>query len=187
MKSHIFTILALIVGISPLFAALTPAEHYTLAKGEMLVFTKESKESAWPDCTIYKVINCSPKELAAALTDYPNLSNISPSIISAIRLKNDIIKYEVRFPIINKITYTVKSKITKLSNGVVLSWYLVSSPFASKAEGSFEITEYQGKTLLKYTNSVTPTVIGAGAIKHQAVKEAKTLVTNIKEYAELNL
>lgn len=171
-------------------AGLLSAEQLeTLNQGKTVVTSRDIPEEAWPELTLFRVVNASPKEVFELFKDYESAPSYTPGMIKAEviaepepRAKD--VRYTVRVPVLGKISYVVRNFYSRKKDGYEVSWELVESPMASASTGALTIEPFHGKTLLRYRNHVTPSVPMAGMLKGQARKEAQTTIEAIGNEAE---
>ncbi|MFV0415412.1 MAG: hypothetical protein ACK5NG_03495 [Chthoniobacterales bacterium] len=95
------------------------------------------------------------------------------------------LRYTVKVPVLQKISYTVRNSYSKKGSLWEVKWKLLKSPLAKSGNGSLRIEPYgENQTLMCYTNLVVPITNLVTGLKNQALKEAKTTVKAIDEEAE---
>jgi len=160
-----------------------------LKQGKTVVTSKEIPKEAWPELTLFRVVNASPKEVFDLFNDYESAPSYTPGMIKAEVIaepdpKAKDVRYTVRVPVLGNISYVVRNFYSQKGGVFEVRWELVESPMASASTGSLTIEPYNGKTLLRYRNHVTPSVPMAGMLKGQARKEAETTIEAIGKEAE---
>ncbi len=172
------------LGADSLIGRLDPDQKKELTDGETVVISKDLPGEAWPKLQLYRIVDADTSVVANLFSDYASAPDYTPGMIAAEVIaepeKNTKdVRYTVQVPVLKKISYSVRNKYQKNGNSYVVSWHLLDSPLASASTGSLEIEPYGKKTLLCYTNHVTPKIPMAGALKGNALKEAKTTIEAI--------
>lgn len=171
-----------------LIKELTPAQLKSLQAGETVLTSKDLPDEAWPELTLYRLVAAKPAEVFELFNDYASAPSYTPGMISAEVVAEPSpnvkdVRYTVRMPVVSRISYIVRNQYNRRGQTYEVSWNLVESPVASASTGSLTIEPYEGKTLLRYRNHVTPSVPMAGMLKGQAAKEARTTIEAIEAEA----
>lgn len=195
MKSRIYLmgIIGLVVSSLPvrgdIFNELSAAEQKQLVDHEIVVKSREVK-SPWPELGLYRVVDAPPEVVWDLFTDYDAASTYTPNLISAEVIATEPdgskdLRYTVKVPVLQKISYTVRNSYSKKGSLWEVKWKLLKSPLAKSGNGSLRIEPYgENQTLMCYTNLVVPITNLVTGLKNQALKEAKTTVKAIDEEAE---
>jgi ribosome-associated toxin RatA of RatAB toxin-antitoxin module len=190
-----FALLLLAAGLplAPASAAmaetLTEAQLEMLAAGETVVTSRDIAKEPWPELTLYRLVSATPKQVFDLFNDYESAPSYTPGMIKAEVIGQPAanakdVRYTVKVPVLNNISYVVRNFYSKSGQNYEVRWELVESPMASASTGALTIEPYRGKTLLRYRNHVTPSVPMAGVLKGQARKEAETTISAIAKEAE---
>jgi hypothetical protein len=169
--------------------ALSAPEVEMLKQGTTVVTSRDIPNEAWPELTLFRVVNASPKEVFDLFNDYESAPSYTPGMIKAEVIsqpepKAKDVRYTVRVPVLGNISYVVRNFYSQKGGVYEVEWELVESPMASASTGALTIEPFNGKTLLRYRNHVTPSVPMAGMLKGQARKEAETTIEAIGKEAE---
>lgn len=163
---------------------LTKEQIEALKRGETILLSREILGAKWPQLIIYKLVNASPREVFDLFTDYASAPSYTPGMLAAEVVNQPAenikdVRYTVKVPVLSRISYVVRNEFEETDGHFEVRWHLLESPVASKAEGGLSILPWEGLTLLRYHNLVTPTMPMAGVLKKQAANEAKTTVEAI--------
>jgi len=174
---------------SSLLGSLTPKELQEVESGKTVVRAKDLPGEAWPQLTVFRIINAPAAEVAELFTDYESAPAYTPGMMAAEVINEPTseikdVRYTVRVPVLGRISYVVRNEYFKKGTHFEVVWELLESPLASSSKGSLIIEPIGDRTILQYTNHVTPSVPMAGALKNQARKEAVTTVEAIGKEAE---
>lgn len=167
---------------------LTPEQLDAINNGDTVLLSRDIAGAQWPQLIIYKLVNASPREVFDLFTDYPSAPSYTPGMLAAEVVAQPAenikdVRYTVKVPVLSKISYTVRNEFQEHDGQFIVRWHLLQSPVASSAEGGLTMLPWNGRTLLRYDNLVTPTIPMAGVLKHQAANEAKTTVEAIAKEA----
>lgn len=174
---------------SSLIKSLTPDELREVESGETIVRAKDLSGEAWPRLTVFRIINAPATDVAKLFTDYESAPSYTPGMLGAevinepgTNIKD--VRYTVKVPVLGTISYVVRNEYSQKGTDFEVVWKLLESPLASASNGSLIIEPIGDRTILQYTNHVTPSIPMAGALKNQARKEAVTTVEAIAKEAE---
>jgi hypothetical protein len=201
--SRFVRVVFLLLGISGFFAwgggmisshasmadALTAEQLKILEEGKTVVTSREIPKEPWPELTLFRVVDASPKAVFDLFNDYESAPSYTPGMTKAEvigqpeRSAKDV-RYTVKVPVLGSISYVVRNFYSSAGETYEVRWELVESPMASASNGALTIEPFDGKTLLRYRNHVTPSVPMAGVLKGQARKEAETTIESIGREAE---
>lgn len=168
---------------------LTPQQVQMLQEGKTVVTSRDIDKEAWPELTLYRLVQASPKEVYDLFLDYESAPSYTPGMIKAEVIGEPApsakdVRYTVKVPVLGNISYIVRNFYSNKKGVYEVSWDLVESPMASASTGALTIEPYGNKTLLRYRNHVTPSVPMAGMLKGQARKEAETTIEAIAKEAQ---
>ena len=207
---HTLIFLALLRGVSclkgagetELWGQLTPRQQEQLTRGETVVVTENVPESAWPRYSIYSLVNASPEEVAAIFWNceleqlyIPNclsvriLDNPSPSV----QLGEFTLKMPFLLP--NEVYVSRMELHPSSADRAGISWKVLSSHYIRACEGELRIESYvaregvrdgakrRQKSLLRYTNLVTPSGRFASLLRSRAgiqvLESVKALIRQV--------
>ena len=199
-------LIALLVtcSISPLFAqglvspiteemykVFNKKDFETLKNRDFVVKKKNVNKSAWPELTIYFLVDATPLETLALFIAYEHQKNYVPGLI-----KSDVIKqpspleihtdYEMNmpWPIPNsKYVHATVLKQTDLNIDRV-EWHMIKSNSAEIVKGFAEFYPRDGKTIFKYRSFINPKSFLAGLFKGTMIDDVKTSLKSIRDEAE---
>lgn len=168
--------------------ALDAGQLESLRKGETVLTSKDLPDEAWPELTLYRLVEAKPGEVFELFNDYASAPSYTPGMISAEVVEEPSpnvkdVRYTVKVPVLSRISYVVRNEYSRRGQTYEVSWKLLESPVASASNGDLTIEPFEGKTLLRYRNHVTPSVPMAGMLKGQAAKEARTTIEAIEAEA----
>ena len=161
-----------------------------LAEGQTVVKSTDVAGAPWPQLSLYRVVNAPPWVVSDLFTDYDAAPSYTPGILSARVIANNPdgtkdVRYTVKVPVLQKISYTVRNTYASSGQTYTVSWKLLQSPLAKQSDGSLRIEPYDGdRTLLCYTNLCVPITNLVAGLKNQALVEAKNTVLALATEAE---
>jgi hypothetical protein len=161
-----------------------------LAEGQTIVKSTDVAGAPWPQLSLYRVVNAPPRVVSELFTDYDAAPSYTPGILSARVIANNSdgtkdVRYTVKVPVLQKISYTVRNTYASSGQSYTVSWKLLQSPLAKQSDGSLRIEPYDGdRTLLCYTNLCVPITNLVAGLKNQALVEAKNTVLALATEAE---
>ncbi|MEI6032881.1 MAG: hypothetical protein WCS65_01215 [Verrucomicrobiae bacterium] len=166
------------------------SERDELAEGQTVVKSTAVAGVPWPQLSLYRVVNAPPSVVSDLFTDYNSAPSYTPGILSAQVIANNPdgtkdVRYTVKVPILQKISYTVRNSYSTSGGIYTVSWKLLQSPLAKQSDGSLRVEPYDGdRTLLCYTNLCVPITNLVAGLKNQALVEAKNTVLALATEAE---
>ncbi|MEO6053906.1 MAG: SRPBCC family protein [Chthoniobacterales bacterium] len=189
----IFLAVLLLSGITAhaaLIDELNADQQNQLSKGQSVQVVQNIPGAIWPKVTIYQVVEATPEQVYDLFTDYDSAPSYIPNMLSAkviaspdARTKD--VQYTVKFPVLSKVSYTVRNRFSQKGNSYKVKWNLLQSPLAKESNGSLRVDPYDhGKSLLCYSNHVVPSTRLAAGLKNQALSEAQKTVNAIATEAE---
>ncbi len=161
-----------------------------LAEGQTVVKSTDVPGAPWPQLSLYRVVNAPTSVVADLFTDYDAAPSYTPGLISAQVIATNPdgtkdVRYTVKVPVLQKISYTVRNTYSQSGPNVTVAWKLLQSPLAKQSDGSLRIEPYDGdRTLLCYTNLCVPVTNLVSGLKNQALVEAKNTVLALATEAE---
>ncbi len=166
------------------------SQREELAGGQTVVKSTDIEGLPWPELSLYRVVNAPPSVVLALFTDYASAPSFTPGILSAQVIATNPdgtkdVRYTVKVPILQKISYTVRNTYESSDQSYKVSWKLLQSPLAKQSDGSLRVEPYDGgRTLLCYTNLCVPVTNLVAGLKGQALVEAKNTVLALVTEAE---
>jgi ribosome-associated toxin RatA of RatAB toxin-antitoxin module len=179
----------IVTGWTGMMEELTPEQQAQLKAGETVVISRDIKGKAWPELTLFRLVEAKPSQVFDLFTDYASAPSYTPGMIAAEVVdepSKDVkdVRYTVRVPVLSRISYTVRNRYVRSGKDTFeVKWDLLESPMASESTGSLRIEPYGNGTILRYTNHVTPSVPMAGMLKNNARQEAITTIEAIEKEA----
>jgi len=165
------------------------SDRHDLTAGQTVVKSTDVPGVPWPQLSLYRVVNAPPDVVAALFTDYDAAPSYTPGLIHAQVIVTNPdgtkdVRYTIKVPIIQRISYVVRNTYQKQGDNFSVSWKLLESPLAKKSDGSLRIEPYENRTLLCYTNLCVPITNLVSGLKGQAVVEAKNTVLALATESE---
>lgn len=164
-----------------------------LEKGELVVNTREIEGSAWPEITIYTLIqNSTPLEAMGIFSALDYQKDYVPNVIKSKPVKHIsavevVTEYEmhVPFPLPNA-QYTHGSVVHQYENDYELTWYKISSTSTEEVKGSAYFSPYknENKTLFRYRSYIKPKSIFGSLVKKIMLEDVKKTILAIRTHIE---
>lgn len=161
-----------------------------LSEGQTVVKSTDVPGVPWPQLSLYRVVNAPPSVVSNLFTDYNAAPSYTPGLIQAQVIATNPdgtkdVRYTVKVPVIQRISYVVRNTYQRQGENFTVSWKLIQSPLARRSDGALRIEPYDGnRTLLCYTNLCVPITNLVSGLKNQAVVEAKNTVLALATEAE---
>ena len=158
-----------------------------LKSGKTFVWSKRQKNRTWPHMVFAKIVDMKPVEAMAFFSDFERHRTFIPGMIHsqiARKISNThiIVKFVLKVPWpINKSAYTSGHFLEKIEGGGYrVRWYYVSGDDTSDVKGFAAFYPYEGKTLMRWENDITPkNKFFAGFFSKKVVNDTKTTVEKI--------
>lgn len=179
-----------VVANAGLIDEVPSGERGQLESGQVVVKSQKVPQGPWPKLQLYQVVNASPEVVWDLFTDYDSASVYTPNLISAQVIAENSngtkdVKFTVKVPVLQKISYTVQNTYRKKGASYEVDWKLLKSPLAKSSDGSLRIEPYgNDQTLMCYTNLCVPVTNLVAGMKNEALKEAKNTVAAITAEAQ---
>jgi ribosome-associated toxin RatA of RatAB toxin-antitoxin module len=189
----VIALCVLLLGVSveaSMVKEVPKSQREELAGGQTVVKSTDIEGLPWPQLSLYRVVNAPPSVVSALFTDYAAAPTFTPGILSAQVIATNPdgtkdVRYTVKVPILQKISYTVRNTYESSDQCYKVSWKLLQSPLAKQSDGSLRVEPYDGdRTLLCYTNLCVPVTNLVAGLKGQALVEAKNTVLALVTEAE---
>jgi len=170
---------------------VTTEELSQIEKGELVVKTKEVEGSAWPEITIYSLVqgtnSLEAMGLFAALDyqkDYvPNIIQSKPvKHISAVEVLTEY-EMHVPFPLANA-HYTHGSIVHQYNEDYELTWYKVTSTSTDEVKGSAYFSPYKNGTVFRYRSYIKPKSMFGSFVKKIMLRDVKNSIQVIRNHIE---
>jgi hypothetical protein len=178
------------VAYADLAADLSASQLQQLKSGQMIVIPKDVPGGAWPQVTVYTLVNAPVPVIAGVFRDYKHASEFQPDIISAKVVSQpspDVcdVEYTQKMPILGTTTFTVRNTFSQTSDGgETVQWKLLKSPMAEVSDGSLRVEPFEKGSILRYVNYVKPKIPFASVAKSAALDSVKSTVSQLKAEAE---
>jgi hypothetical protein len=168
---------------------ITSSEDWDLLKkGDLVVKQKEIAHSAWPEITIYILVEATPLEAMGIFSALDYQQEYVPNVIKSKPIKHlsateVLTEYEmhVPFPLPNAI-YIHGSVVNQYEEDFELTWYMFKSSSTDEVKGSAYFTPYQGKTLFRYRSFIKPKSIFGALVKEIMLKDVKKTILAIRDH-----
>lgn len=161
---------------------LTPDTYKTLEKGELIILKKKIEGKAWPELSVYTLINATPLESVAIFAAYDYQKDYVPNLIKSIpKTKSPMnveVDYEMDLPWpLGTSKYIHGHFLEKPDKHTYkVRWYMIKSDSAEKVRGFATFHPYGNKTLMEYVSFVDPKSILAGVFKKLMVSDVKKTI-----------
>lgn len=169
---------------------LDPAQRHSVKNGTQVLIEETVAGQPWPRARVYRVVNASPEQVAAVFFDYPEAKTYIPDVLSS-HVKRLVspcvaeVEYEVDVPILPDELYVARNELRQLSDeSYEISWTLLKALQTKAAKGNLHIEAFSGKSIIRYTNLVTPGSGMAGLLRHLAMGRMEQTVEAIARKAE---
>lgn len=177
--------------------ALSREQQRKVEAGESVVESHKVAGSAFPATTVYHLVNASPEEAMAVITDYGDQASylkaccgllksevVDPAVSGDKRVQR--VRYELEVPIFSNETYELHEKMKKDPDGTYrITWQKVSvGGHSDDITGHAVFEPHNGKTILRYFNFTRVSTFGAGLFAGQAVERAVKTVDAMAQHIE---
>jgi len=193
MKTILHLVAALTLATSAaradMWSDLTPAQQTQITAGQSVTVTTDVPGGTWPEIKIYRQVGATPAQVAALFTDYAQAPTYIPNMLSAKVINEPSpgvkdVEYTVKFPILQKVSYSVRNVYAQNNGTYTVKWSLLKSTLAKSSSGSLVVEPRGNQSLMCYTNLAQPITGLAAGLKNQAIEEAQTTVIAIATEAE---
>lgn len=173
-----------------LIAELSIGEIEKIEAGELVLKTQDKSGSAWPEITLYTLVEASPLESMGIFSALDYQKDYVPNVLVSNPIKHIssvevITQYELRVPFpLSNAHYTHGSIVHQYEKDFELTWYRVSSTSTDEARGSAYFTNYKNKTLFRYRSYIKPKSIFGSLVKKIMLKDVQSTVKAIKDHIE---
>ena len=170
---------------STLLADLDAKQVEEVARGGQVLLLQDIDGHPWPRVLVYQKVNATPEEVAGVFFDYKNAKAYVPKVI-----KSEIVRevtpcvvevdYGIDVPLLPDEYYTARNSLTAGEDGgFVVCWNLVKALQTKASEGNLKIERWNGGSVIRYTNLVTPSSGMAGLLKAPAIDQMRDTVRAI--------
>ena len=173
------------------FLELSPSERHQLMKGDLIIKTKDIKESTWPEVTLYGKIETNPLLALSVYAAYDYQKNYVPDVTKSDPIKHitptDVhVSYERDLPWpLSSTKYTTGNVVSKLSEDAYsINWYLVHSDSIADTKGIAFFNRYKNFTIFKYKTFIIPKTVFAPLLKNNMLNDLKQSMTKIISHIE---
>jgi hypothetical protein len=189
----IFTLSLVAVGYPqniPILKEINEKELIKLEEGGLIIRTKEVDGSAWPEITIYTLIEATPLEAMGIFSALDYQKDYVPNIIKSKPIKHIsptevLTEYEMHtpFPLSNAL-YTHGSIVHQHHEDFELTWYKVKSSSTEIATGSAYFSPYKKVTMFRYTSYIKPKSIFGALVKKMMLADIQKSILAIRSHIE---
>lgn len=168
---------------------LDAAERAKVVAGQQVVRMEEMPGKPWPRIRIIQRVAATPEEVAAVFFDYRNAKSYVPKVI-----KSEISKtvspcvlevdYGIDVPLLPNELYTARNSLSRAGEGYRVDWVLLRALQTKSSEGSLLVEPFEGGSVLRYTNLVTPGSGMAVVLRIPAIDQMKSTVSAIVRQVE---
>ncbi len=169
---------------------LDPAQRQSVKGGKQVLIEEAVEGQPWPRARVYRVVNASPEQVAAVFFDYAEAKTYIPDVLSS-RVNQLVspcvaeVEYEVDVPILSDEVYVARNELRQLPDETYeISWTLLRALQTKAAKGNLHIEPFGEKSIIRYTNLVTPGSGMAGLLRHLAMGRMEQTVEAIGRKAE---
>lgn len=177
---------------------LTPAQVERLERGEAVQVLQPVAGSPWPRSTVYHLIDATPVECAAVLSDYELQSSYIPRLRSSRVLKRSgadaEVEYVVSVPVYPDERSVSRQRVTLAANEYRVSWETVVDPSTrgsvTTGSATFRPTTNQrtgrAMTLMVHDQTVVPASVFArvGYVRNKAIETSREAAEAIRKQVE---
>ena len=166
---------------------LEASDQAKLESGQGVLVTVDKPGATWPEVRIYRKVKATPEEVTKLFLDYENADSFIDNLESAVVEKQPDantkdVRYTVKLPVLFTISYLVRNRYEKTSEGYTVHWNLLESLFAKSAVGKLRVEPHGDMAVICYANHVEPATSLVAGLRNQALKEASNTVdASVKE------
>ena len=193
MKLRLLSLLAVgLAGqaVASVWNDLDPAQRQSVKGGTQVLIEEAVDGQPWPKARVYRVVSASPEEVAAVFFDYAEARTYIPDVLSS-RVEKLVspcvaeVEYEVDVPILPDEVYVARNELRQPSAETYeISWILLKALQTKAAKGNLHIEPFGEKSIIRYTNLVTPGSGMAGLLRHLAMGRMEQTVEAIARKSE---
>jgi hypothetical protein len=170
---------------SSLLADLDAKQVEEVARGGQVLILQELDGHPWPKVRVYQKVDATPEEVAGVFFDYKNAKAYVPKLIKS-EVSREVtpcvseVDYGIDVPILPDEYYTARNTLTAGEDGgFLVSWNLIKALQTKASEGNLRIERWNGGSVIRYTNLVTPSSGMAGLLKGTAIDQMRNTVRAI--------
>lgn len=167
---------------------LSTTDWDKLKNNDVVVKQREIPKSAWPELTLYILIDSTPLEAMGIFSALDYQQDYVPNVIRSKPIKHlsateVLTEYEmhVPFPLPNA-TYTHGSIVHQYGEDYELTWYMLQSSSTEEVKGSAYFAPVHGKTLFRYRSYIKPKSIFGALVKNIMLNDVKRSVFSIRDH-----
>lgn len=172
--------------------ALNSEQRAQLLAGRQVFVEREIEGKPWPRVQVYELVEATPEEVLAVFSDYERANTYVPDVLSSRIVKRHSplvhdVEYEVEVPFLPDERYTARNSLGHSPGGTLrVSWKLLAALQTKGAEGNVAVEPFEGgRSVLCYTNLVTPGSAMAGLLRGLALERMRKTVAAIVAKVEL--
>lgn len=175
------------------FASNLPSEAdlAKLRKGELIKTVTWKEGLIWPEVTIMALINHTPSENMSVFVDFDTHKNYIPDMLESQVIKEvSPTQKHVRFLMempwpVKRTGHVTNNILTKSKDGIYnLKWNLVKADMLKDTYGHIQFENFEGKTLMRYSNQIVPNSSFAGMFKSRVAKDVEHSVQEIIKHLD---
>jgi hypothetical protein len=175
---------------SSVIKELSEAELAILESGGLILKTKDTEGSPWPEITLYTLVEATPIESMGIFSALDYQKDYVPNVIKSKPIKHlspteVLTEYEmyVPFPLTNAL-YTHGSIVHQYNQDYELTWYKVESNSTEIASGSAYFSPYKKVTLFRYISYIKPKSIFGSLVKKIMLRDVQKTILSIRVHIE---
>ena len=173
---------------------LNSEELGLIEQGQILQKTKEVEGSAWPEITLYLLVEATPLESMGIFSALDYQQAYVPNIIKSKPIKHlspteVLTEYEMHVPFpLSNAHYTHGSIVHNYEEDYELSWYKVQSTSTEAVLGSAYFSPYKtakkNATLFRYRSYIKPKSVFGSLVKKLMLSDVKKSIESIRNQIE---
>lgn len=173
---------------------LSSEEIGLIEQGQIIQKTKEVEGSAWPEITLYLLVEASPLESMGIFSALDYQQSYVPNIIKSKPIKHlsaleVLTEYEMHVPFpLSNAHYTHGSVVHNYQEDYELTWYKVQSTSTESVLGSAYFSPYtlgvKNVTLFRYRSYIKPKSVFGSLVKKLMLSDVKKTIVSIRAQIE---
>ncbi|MBC7540874.1 MAG: hypothetical protein H7281_18785 [Bacteriovorax sp.] len=175
---------------TPILKELTEAELAQLEDRALILKTREVEGSAWPEITLYTLVEARPVEAMGIFSALDYQKDYVPNVIISKPIKHlsateVLTEYEMHVPFpLSNAHYTHVSIVHQYNEDYELTWYKVESTSTEEAKGSAYFSPYKKVTLFRYVSYIKPKSIFGSLVKKIMLNDVQKTILSIRAHIE---
>ncbi|HEY5743963.1 MAG TPA: hypothetical protein VIS99_15655 [Terrimicrobiaceae bacterium] len=162
-----------------ILSELNASQKSQIQEGAQVVIIEDVEGKPWPRIKVYRFINASPEQVAAVFFNFEDAKTYVPNIFKSEVSKRISpctmdVDYGLNVPIFPDELYTVRNSLRVIDeNTYCIDWKLLRAVLTKDSVGSFRVEAWDGKSLVRYDNLVTPASNIAMLLRKKAIEQMK--------------